>query len=168
MRKLFNLSILSGSNKKTMPKLVSGFTLIELLVVIAIIGILSSVVLQNLDGAKKKSRDTSRKQHIDQLVKATNLYYNQNGDVPGVTNDCVAVSNAAFVAFLVPSYIKQIQNDPMNATLDVSGNYVYENQSDATGKYRYCAAMENSSSGNINPAISVCGGSAVYNYCVTQ
>jgi len=145
-----------------------GFALIELLVVIAIVAILSIVVMQNLDGAKKKSRDTNRKQHIDQLVKATNLYYNQNGDVPGLTNDCVSVSNAAFVAFLVPNYIKQIQNDPMNSTLDTSGNYVYENQDDSTGKYRYCAAMENASNGNTSPAISVCGGSAVYNYCVSQ
>ena len=145
-----------------------GFTLIELLVVIAIIAILSSVVLSSLNSARAKSRDAIRKTNIDQLVKATNLYYSQTGDIPGVTSDCVVVTEASFQAILIPSYIKQIQNDPTKSTLGTSGNYVYTNQNNNSGKYRYCASMENASAGNTNPAISVCGGSAVYNYCVTQ
>jgi prepilin-type N-terminal cleavage/methylation domain-containing protein len=145
-----------------------GFTLIELLVVLSIIAILSTFVLSNLGAAKSKSRDTTRKQNIDQIVKAISLYYNQVGDIPGATNECVNVSNGAFVGFLTPTYIRSIPNDPSNPGLGTSGNYVYENQSDSTGKYRLCAALENSSAGNITPAISVCGGSAVYNYCVNQ
>ncbi|MFA5889310.1 MAG: type II secretion system protein [Candidatus Paceibacterota bacterium] len=168
MKKILNLFMFSRSNKNTMPKLVSGFTLIELLVVIAIIAILSSVVIAGLTNARIKSRDTTRKQHIDQLVKATGLYFNQVGDVPGATNDCVVVTNAAFMAFLIPTYIKEIQTDPTKSALGTSGNYVYQNQADRTGKYRYCASLENASSGNTDPAISVCGGAAVYNYCVTQ
>ncbi len=145
-----------------------GFTLIELLVVIAIIAILSSVVIAGLASARVKSRDTTRKQHIDQLVKATGLYFNQVGDVPGATNDCVVVTNAAFMAFLVPSFIGDIQTDPTKSALGTSGNYVYQNQADKTGKYKYCASLENANSGNVNPAVSMCGGVAVYNYCVTQ
>jgi len=138
-----------------------GFTLIELLVVIAIIAILSSVVLSSLNSARAKSRDATRKQNIAQLVRATSLYYNQNGDIPGATNDCVAVTNAPFQAFLIPTYIKQIQSDPTKSTLDTSGNYVYQNQADGTGKYRYCASMENTSAGNTSPAISMCGVSCI-------
>jgi len=47
--------------------------LIELLVVIAIIGALSGVVLQSLNSARVKSRDTQRLASIDQINKALEL-----------------------------------------------------------------------------------------------
>ena len=57
----------------------SGFTLIELLVVIAIIGILSGVVLQSLNSAREKSRNTTRLTQIDQINKALELRATVNG-----------------------------------------------------------------------------------------
>lgn len=44
-----------------------GFTLIELLVVIAIIGLLSSIVLASLNGARAKSRDARRMSDVKQM-----------------------------------------------------------------------------------------------------
>ena len=52
-----------------------GFTLIELLVVIAIIGLLSSVVLASLNGARVKGRDARRLADLKQLQVAMELYY---------------------------------------------------------------------------------------------
>ncbi|MFZ2072111.1 MAG: prepilin-type N-terminal cleavage/methylation domain-containing protein [Minisyncoccia bacterium] len=46
----------------------NGFTLIELLIVVIIIGLLASVVLASLNGANKKSKDTSAKESMKSMI----------------------------------------------------------------------------------------------------
>lgn len=77
-----------------------GFTLIELLVVIAIIGLLSSVVLASLNGARIKARDAQRMEDIHQIDTAIQLYISSTGHAPylvGLTGDDCSASNPANV-----------------------------------------------------------------------
>lgn len=59
-----------------------GFTLIELLVVIALIGILSTLILANLNSARERSRDVQRKSDLRSIQTALRLYYNDAGGFP--------------------------------------------------------------------------------------
>lgn len=60
-----------------------GFTLIELLVVITVIGMLSSMVLVSMGGARAKARDSRRLQDLDTLITAIKMYEVKNDALPG-------------------------------------------------------------------------------------
>lgn len=53
----------------------NGFTLIELLVVISIIGLLSTIAITSLNGARAKARDARRISNLDQISLALKQYY---------------------------------------------------------------------------------------------
>ena len=95
------------------PKFTKGFTLMELLVVIAIIGILSSVVLTNLNGTRQKARDVKRVADVKQLQLALALYFDANdGKYPVV------------LSTLAPTYIPAIPTPPGGVS-GAAADYVY-------------------------------------------
>lgn len=109
----------------------TGFTLIELLVVISIIGVLSTVVLSNLNTARSKARNAQRTNAIRQLITAFNLGLNSNNSFPIASTPagwaCVASScygspgnfyppDAAVTNFLVPTNIPVLPSDPPEGT----------------------------------------------------
>lgn len=85
-----------------------GFTLIELLVVIAIIGILASIVLVSLGGARAKARDARRQSDIRQIVTAQEMYY---GD-----SEAYFAETGTTLAGPIGSYLAPVPTDPSSDT----------------------------------------------------
>ena len=85
-----------------------GFTLIELLVVIAIIGVLASIVLVSLNGARAKGRDAKRLAELGQIVRTINLSPNIDTSVAFAT--CTTVGYNVLSTCTSPNFSQY--NDP--------------------------------------------------------
>lgn len=67
---------------RTLHKPQAAFTILELLVAMAIIGILIAMGLRVFGGVQEKARDNRRKQDLQSISKALEMYYNDFGRYP--------------------------------------------------------------------------------------
>lgn len=153
-----------------------GFTLIELLVVIAIIGILSTIAMTSLNGARAKARDAKRKSEIEQIQKALELYYANNNQYP-VSGGAVSPNNGwsnsndsswnALQAKLAP-YLAQLPKDPVNTSSGSPSNtgaysYTYYSLGYGCGQQWYMIVYRLEAGGAISPGAKRCM-AGIFNY----
>lgn len=105
-----------------------GFTLIELLIVIAIIGVLASIVLVSMGGARAKARDAVRAADMRQIASAMELFYGDND----------AYVSQAGVPTAIGTYMAAVPKDPK-----ASANYGWVSNAADDQKFCLYATMEN-------------------------
>ena len=134
-----------------------GFTLIELLVVVAIIGLLSSVILSQLNTARAKARDAQRIHDLSQIQLAIEMFRDDspNNWPPGHTNGAYSWKNNSGpdirwngLEVQLSPYL-DLPVDPMNGNCSGGGIsfptddcFGYYFSSDASGAYNLVTRLE--------------------------
>ncbi|HZP45556.1 MAG TPA: type II secretion system major pseudopilin GspG [Candidatus Binataceae bacterium] len=119
------------TGKSRRIRLEQGFTLIELMVVILIIGLLATIVVQNLRSATDRAKRVKAQADIAQIKSGLDRYYLDAGSYPTTDQGLNALVSQPSTGN-VPSdwqgpYLEKIPPDPWGHS------YVY--QSDGTDGY---------------------------------
>jgi general secretion pathway protein G len=126
---------------------ISGFTLIELLVVISIIGVLISLSIFGLQGAREGSRDARRKADLELIRSGIELYKSDCNAYPASLSEPLVGDDSTPACASSNTYIETMPADP------ASPGRVYYYTSGGT-TYELCAALEQE-----DPEPGLCGGS---------
>ncbi len=100
-----------------------AFTLIELLVVISIIGLLSTFATIALSSARKKARDTKRKNDLEQIRTAMELYFDDHNEYPREAGGANGkIGEGAGLDTQIAPYMPNVPHDPLGPG---NANYYY-------------------------------------------
>jgi len=143
-----------------------GFTLIELLVVIAIIGILASIVLVSLGGARTRAKDARIQSSMSQIRSSAELYLSDNNTYVGMKANCCDAAAMPAAGPCRDIYTLCGDIDTQNGTTVGKPNFnesatdycAYVTEASLT-KY-FCVSLGKSGETATNPATTACVGTS--------
>jgi len=151
-----------------------GFTLIELLVVISIIGILATLLIANIGGIRERARDARRKNDLNQVQKALEMYKNSKKPPEYPASGMAALETA-----LETDFMQDVPHDPKCSYNETIGDWEctgdwpdYSYALDATDdlKYSLIICLENASDQQQDTGQSGCPNSCknLNGVCITK
>lgn len=147
-----------------------GFTLIELLVVMAILAVLTGFSFGYFRNGLVTSRDGKRKSDVEQVQRALEMYYNDNGVYPVAASGTINSHNwgETFTEIINGNEVVYMNILPTDPAGDVQ--YCYDRDIADASKYSVYARLENTNDplcigGNCNSYVA-CSllGPTQYNY----
>ncbi len=138
----------------------SGFTLLELILVMAIIAILASAIWGNFFTSLTKSRDAKRKEDLDLIAKALDIYYNDNKAYP----TSLPAGGNPFLNAVVTGviYMQKVPSDPLYP----DAVYCYPTVAAGSNTYKIYANLENKLDAKVIPTVAC--NSVNYNYGISS
>lgn len=138
----------------------SGFTLLELILVMAIIAILASAIWGNFFTSLTKSRDAKRKEDLDLIAKALDIYYNDNKAYPtSIPGGGTPFLNAVVTGVI---YMQKVPADPLSP----DANYCYPTVAAGSNTFKIYANLENKLDSKVIPTVAC--NSVNYNYGISS
>ena len=128
----------------------SGFTLIELIIVIVIMGILAALISGNFLNSLQKGRDARRKNDLNQIIRALELYYEDKRTYPLTSPPFGSQFCDGTCGPGTKTYMMKVPNDP-------NTSYSYQYMVDPAGQYYYLLSCLENYVNDKGPGVSANG-----------
>ncbi len=150
-----------------------GFTMVELTVIMAVLGVLITgvIVIINPLAQIEKAQDARRKSDLNQIQRALDLYYEDNGGYPPAGAG-FTINNVSWGSSWTP-YMGTLPKDPTsptktyiyNASADGQAYWLYANVARGAQDPQACAGGDDCP--NV-PGAQLCGGGSACNFGVSS
>ena len=123
-----------------------GFTLVELLIVIAIIGVLSSIVLTNLNTARGRAKDAAIKEGMSQMATLMELNFQEYDSYCQLQYGWITTAPTCNSIFSGNNATKgrEICTNIYNNAGEFAGGYkIYSYGTDCNANYSFMIALNN-------------------------
>lgn len=117
----------------------AGFTMVEVVIVLLVLGILGILILNSLQTVQAKSRDSTRRDHINQIAHKLEACYDDKEKCNGAYPSLLQLTDTSPNGFVVGN-LPGFNNDWLK---DSSNGVIQSGDATAATQYQYSASPDN-------------------------